>query len=188
MPLMISGITPDEPAPEKKKKPVRKRECIGKFSGEYAFLSNMFPAEFVFNNVKWHCSEHMYQAAKACTKEDILAIIAAKDGYEAKKIAKAINPRHDWEATKVAIMRIAVREKFRQNQDLFDKLAHTAGIDLVEGNNWHDNFWGDCTCVSCRVTGENMLGIILMELRDQIVEERVLLSRQRFIDEKSRSK
>jgi predicted NAD-dependent protein-ADP-ribosyltransferase YbiA (DUF1768 family) len=39
---------------------------------------------------------------------------------------------------------------------------------LVEGNTWHDPFWGDCHCGRCPADGENMLGGVLMELRDTL--------------------
>ena len=38
---------------------------------------------------------------------------------------------------------------------------------LIEGNHWHDNRWGDCTCERCSAKeGQNWLGKILMEIRD----------------------
>ena len=43
-----------------------------------------------------------------------------------------------------------------------------ATSELVEKNNWHDNFWGDCTCLRCYRIGENHLGKLWMELRDEI--------------------
>ena len=47
-------------------------------------------------------------------------------------------------------------------------LIATAGIDLVEKNNWHDNYWGDCSCLRCYKVGENHLGKIWMALREEI--------------------
>ena len=45
-------------------------------------------------------------------------------------------------------------------------------ILLIEGNTWHDNYWGDCSCNRCKSkSGENMLGILLMELRDKLNKE-----------------
>jgi predicted NAD-dependent protein-ADP-ribosyltransferase YbiA (DUF1768 family) len=54
-----------------------------------------------------------------------------------------------------------VGEKFNQNPELKEKLLATKDIELVEGNHWHDTYWGVCNGV-----GENHLGKILMAYRD----------------------
>ena len=42
----------------------------------------------------------------------------------------------------------------------------TGGAVLVEGNTWHDNYWGCCTCSRCAGRrGRNNLGRLLMKLR-----------------------
>ena len=88
---------------------------------------------------------------------------------EAKKEGKKINLRSDWETVKVDIMREIIRIKFSGNADLRIKLLKTGDAELIEGNNWHDNFWGDCSCERCKnITGENMFGNLLMEYRVSI--------------------
>ena len=44
-----------------------------------------------------------------------------------------------------------------------DKLLDTGDTELIEGNNWHDTFWG-----VCKGKGQNNLGKILMEVRKDI--------------------
>jgi hypothetical protein len=41
---------------------------------------------------------------------------------------------------------------------------------IIEQNTWHDNYWGDCTCLRCFRIGENYLGRIWMDLRDEYAE------------------
>lgn len=62
-----------------------------------------------------------------------------------------------------------LQEKFRDPQ-LADLLVATHPKDLIEGNDWHDNYWGDCYRGDehCTGPGENMLGVLLMELRDEL--------------------
>ena len=49
-----------------------------------------------------------------------------------------------------------------------EQLLFTEGFDLVEGNHWHDNIWGDCSCNKCNGTkGTNYLGKILMTVREE---------------------
>ena len=62
--------------------------------------------------------------------------------------------------------------KFNQNPKIKQKLLDTGDKILIEGNNWCDNFWGNCHCEKCRTkTGKNLLGISLMFLREKYRQE-----------------
>ena len=77
-------------------------------------------------------------------------------------------------------MREVVICKFMQNPDLMKKLLATGDAKLVEGNTWHDNYWGICRCGSrdkCG-TGSNMLGKILMQVRDTYRSNPELIERR----------
>ena len=56
----------------------------------------------------------------------------------------------------------AVHQKF-QNENLRKLLLATGDAELIEGNYWHDYYWGICNGV-----GQNWLGKILMEEREKI--------------------
>ena len=74
------------------------------------------------------------------------------------------NPiRKDWESVKDNIMREAVYAKFTQHDDLKKILLSTGDEVLIEHTE-NDNYWADGGDGS----GKNMLGIILMEVRDKI--------------------
>ena len=53
-----------------------------------------------------------------------------------------------------------VHAKFTQNKDIRIQLVNTFPQDLVEGNTWHDYFYG-----VCNGQGANWLGRILMAER-----------------------
>jgi predicted NAD-dependent protein-ADP-ribosyltransferase YbiA (DUF1768 family) len=60
-------------------------------------------------------------------------------------------------------------EKFTQNPELGKLLVETHPATLVEGNWWHDQFWGDCTCKKhADIPGANMLGKRLMRVRERL--------------------
>jgi predicted NAD-dependent protein-ADP-ribosyltransferase YbiA (DUF1768 family) len=65
---------------------------------------------------------------------------------------------------RVTVMKAVVRMKFLQNPELLKQLKETGDEELIEGNTWHDNFWGICYCGKCK-KGLNTLGKILMEVR-----------------------
>ena len=73
--------------------------------------------------------------------------------------------RPNWNDIRVNIMTEYVYEKFRQNDDLKELLLATGDEEIVEGNHWHDIFWGVCTCDRHIGDGANHLGEILMEVR-----------------------
>jgi predicted NAD-dependent protein-ADP-ribosyltransferase YbiA (DUF1768 family) len=52
---------------------------------------------------------------------------------------------------------------------LAERLLATEGEDLVEGNYWHDQIWGDCNChVHQSIPGQNLLGKLLMRVRSEL--------------------
>lgn len=68
--------------------------------------------------------------------------------------------RPDWEKVKIPIMREIKVLQYFQNPEQIWKLMATGERPLIEGNKWHDTFWG-----VCNGKGENHLGKIQMEIR-----------------------
>lgn len=75
--------------------------------------------------------------------------------------------RPHWDVDRVDIMETIIRCKFR-NPKLKQLLRETGDMELTEQNYWHDTFWGVCGCSKHERTGLNMLGKILMKIRDEI--------------------
>lgn len=146
---------------------------INRFENENEIYSNFYIRQIYLDNKWWKSTEHYYQAQKARNEEDEELIRNAKTPNEAKKLGRQIKCRKGWEKIKVDVMRKALRAKFTQHQDLKERLINTDDEILVEGNWWHDCYWGSCYCDHC-ISREkkNMLGILLMELRDQLRKER----------------
>ncbi len=71
-----------------------------------------------------------------------------------------------WSRTKFDRMRGVLRAKFTQHADLRELLLSTGDARLVEGatiDNEVNRLWGEVNGV-----GKNMLGVLLMELREQM--------------------
>lgn len=64
-------------------------------------------------------------------------------------------------------MEILVEIKF-VHHDLRKQLLATNDAILIEGNRWHDNVWGSCTCRKCGNKGRNLLGKMLIAERANI--------------------
>jgi predicted NAD-dependent protein-ADP-ribosyltransferase YbiA (DUF1768 family) len=136
------------------------------FRDELHFLSNMYPCN-IFNVYK--SSEHLYQASLAANTEAHNLIVATPDGYAAKRLAHKLPRRLDVDQVKVPFMAHALYLKFLYNPDIRAKLIWHKAV-IIEENEWHDNFWGMCTCNGCaNKVHQNKLGKLLTITRDYFI-------------------
>jgi ribA/ribD-fused uncharacterized protein len=147
-------------------------KMISDFKGYYNYLSNFYSVQVELDGVTYPSVEHAYQAAKTLDHQARQVIREAPTAGKAKRAGQQVQMRSDWEQVKVDVMRSLLRQKF-ENETLAGRLQATKGEMLVEGNWWHDNFWGDCSCSKCASKpGLNWLGRLLMEIRDDRREEK----------------
>jgi ribA/ribD-fused uncharacterized protein len=140
---------------------------IDSFRGEYEFLSNFYPVDVCFEGIVYRNAEAAFQAQK-CTDPELRSSFAELTGGQAKRKGRRVPLRPDWETVKVDIMRRVVYAKFTRNPSLAQALLATGDRMLIEGNTWHDVFWG----VDSRTgRGQNHLGRILTELRALLREQ-----------------
>jgi len=140
---------------------------ITSFHGPHWFLSDSYPASVMLDGKTYPTVAHAFQAAK--TTDPAMRWHFQRTSLtagDAKRLGRQITLRDDWEPIKVQIMMDLVWLKF-QEPSLAARLVETAGRQLVEGNHWNDTFWGVCNGV-----GSNWLGLILMTVRDTIIERR----------------
>jgi len=141
---------------------------INEFQGINRFLSNFYPSPGIIDDmgIRYSTVEHYYQAQKTLDKETRLEIATLEKPGDSKRYGNKIKLRDDWEDVKIEIMKEGLRQKFSIGH-LRVKLKLTGNHKLIEGNYWHDNFWGICSCQKCKnIKGKNWLGILLMEIRD----------------------
>jgi ribA/ribD-fused uncharacterized protein len=145
----------------------RRMEKITSFTGKYFFLSNFFPITVTYEGIQYPSSEHAYVAAKTLDIEVRKLIPEIPTAGKVKRFGREIQLRSDWESVKINEMRRILERKFsvyRSDMPMFAMLKATAPNELIEGNTWGDTFWGQCPVGS----GKNMLGKLLMEIRDDI--------------------
>jgi hypothetical protein len=135
---------------------------IDNFHGQYFWLSNFYPCEVRYDGVLYRSVEHAYQAAKTLDKRQRNAMRLANTAALAKRLGRSATMRSDWSDIKLSVMRDLVTQKF-SDPALGALLLATKGHDLAEGNWWGDTFWG-----TCKGTGHNHLGKILMDIRSAL--------------------
>ncbi len=142
---------------------------INSFSGQYDFLSNFYVSLIIISQKEWKTTEHIFQAAKIRNKEEREAIRKAPTPGKAKRLGHKAQLRDDWEDVKDGIMLKTLRLKFKLGSNLAERLLQTGDEYLIEGNNWHDNYFGDCHCEECsHIEGKNILGQLLMQVRYEL--------------------
>ena len=142
---------------------------INEFKGKYYFLSNFSESLVSYDGLTYYNVEAAFQAAKTLDKNERIKFAREKNPSVVKKMGRKILLRPDWEEVKADIMYELVFTKFNSNPDLKKQLLETGTEELIEGNYWHDNIWGHCTCEKCKnKEHQNRLGKILMKVRSEL--------------------
>jgi ribA/ribD-fused uncharacterized protein len=138
---------------------------IDSFKGEYHFLSNFYISDVPYNGITFKSAEHAFQAAKTLDFEERQWVADASTPGKAKYRGRQVTLRRDWESVKLTEMFAIVQLKFMDTL-LMRALLDTGSTYLIEGNYWHDQYWGDCSCPEHKgIKGSNYLGKILMYTR-----------------------
>ncbi len=135
-------------------------------SGEYGYLSNLWPSPITFEGREFRCSEYAYQFGKPNKPGIAEWLIAAPTPSLCAQAAHALfgwQIRSDWAVVKVDRMRFVLLAKFEQNIELGVRLLATGDAELIEESTM-DAYWG----IGKKGTGKNMLGKLLMEIRAEL--------------------
>jgi len=145
-------------------------------------FSSFYDTTFKLDDVEYKSAEHALQAIKAKTfgdEENFKKIVKAKSAQSAKSFGKKVDKFDDkiWDEKKEDVMRQILRAKFSQNPDARKKLLDTADKTIANADP-RDNYWGIGTSATTTIAknpskwkGENKLGKLLMELREELRAE-----------------
>jgi len=143
---------------------------IDRFAGSNKILSNFYSCIITYNGLSFLNSEAAYQAQKTLDTKERKKFCGMKP-TDAMNYGRSVKLRDDWFDTREQIMYEVNLAKYQQNSKALRFLLDTEGIVLEEGNYWHDNFYGNCTCDRCKnIKGQNVLGKILMRIRNELQE------------------
>jgi ribA/ribD-fused uncharacterized protein len=135
----------------------------------FGAFSNLYRRPFSFEDREYPTAEHAYQAGKPSKKAVREWILSAPSPSLVAMAAHGLYSWDivpDWSRIKFERMRAVLRAKFTQHPDLRDLLLSTGDMRLVEAgrtNNAVNRTWGEVNG-----KGQNMLGILLMELRTDL--------------------
>lgn len=144
-------------------------EKITDFSNQYSFLNNDHICLVHYDGLLYASVTHAFQAARTLsesTREQISKIHDIETMYE---LVENIEDPPEWNKNRVRIMEILIRDKFRRNHILRQRLSETGTAQLQ--NSYQESspsnlFWG-----TINDRGDNTIGKILMKVRSDIQKE-----------------
>lgn len=138
----------------------------------YGAFSNLYRRTIEFEGEEFATSEHAYQAGKARKPEVRDWVLSAPSPALVAMAAHGLyywDIAPGWSRMKFDRMRGVLRAKFTQHDDLKELLLATGDARLVESatvDNEVNRLWGEVNG-----EGRNMLGTLLMELREELRNE-----------------
>lgn len=149
-----------------------RQECVvfRKTKEQFGGLSNMaagYPLRI--NGIRILTSEALYQACRFPHLPEVQRLIISQSSpMTAKMKSKPYrkDSRPDWDVVRVKIMRWCLRVKLAQNWDKFSALLLSTGERPIIEDSRKDVFWGAKSVDEETLAGMNVLGRLLMELRE----------------------
>lgn len=143
-------------------------------ANEFGGLSNMtseFPV--LVAGLRAWSSEALYQACRFPHRPDVQSMIL--DEHSPMTVKMKSKPyrddsRADWHSVRVAVMRWCLRAKLASNWNTFGVLLLSTGDRAIVEESTKDTFWGARPTPDDELVGENVLGRLLMELREELRE------------------
>ena len=153
--------------------------CFHNPEEENGYLSNWYLSEFTVDGIKFSSMEQYMMYEKALLFQDQEAaekILQTDNVADIKALGRSVQHFDDkiWIKIREEIVYKGVREKFRQNPELAEKLERT-GEEIIAECAVKDRIWGiglsmkDENRLSInKWRGQNLLGRILMRVREDI--------------------
>lgn len=148
----------------------KEQDEIGFFTsrGPFGFLSNFYSSRLVIDGLEYPTVEHYYQSQKGRFSTIKWWIRNAPSPFLAMRAGRSLRPGREfvdnWEDKRVQIMLKGLREKFRIPA-LRARLLETGDLPIHEESPT-DRFWG-----SWGGKGEDMLGKLLMQVREELISD-----------------
>ena len=146
-------------------------ECvkIHKIDEEWGVFSNFSHTTIVVDGVSFKCSETLFQLMKFKDEDAVKEVYRSNNKRMAKHWEKT-HRREDWGKMVVDAMKYCLMRKFEQSEDFRNELERSRGKFIVEDqtsfkNKKEPDAWG-VKLKDDHYVGPNLLGRLLMELRD----------------------
>ena len=158
--------------------PIAQSVFFNKKTDNHWILSNMSFCPLEIEGIPFKSSEHLFQTLKFATSVSITAVYQSKSPKMTAKHWQSIDGhrRSDWEQIVLDVMKFCLQQKYEQSLEFREELERTKGYNIVElqvkktdKELSRANAWGVKT-KGQNYVGPNLMGRLLMELRDGKME------------------
>lgn len=154
--------------------PADKTAAFCKVADKWGILGNFAPTPFMVDGILFDCTEKLFQVMKFTDKESRSIIFAQKGQpikMKAKHQEKVGEVREDWGRIFIDAMKFCLMQKYQQSEAFRKELERSKGLFIVEQQ---ANPRRPAGAYSAKLsedgktwTGPNIMGRLLMELRDK---------------------
>ena len=151
--------------------PANQCAIIHKTTEEWGILHNMATSPITIDGITFKCSETLFQIMKF-TNPDIVVDVFKRNNKKWAMHWEKSHRRDDWPQMIVDALKFCLQKKYEQCEEFRNELERSKGLFIVEdetkrnerkkkdADSWGVNLVGD------NYVGPNLLGRLLMELRD----------------------
>ena len=149
--------------------PANESIAIRKVKESWGILGNFAPTPIFIEHVTFKTSELLFQLMKFRDEEAVLALFHSNNPKMAAKHFEKTHRREDWGRMIVDAMKYCLTQKYEQSEEFRLTLQSSVGKFIVEDQTSFPkktpDTWGT-KLVKDEYVGPNLLGRLLMELRD----------------------
>ena len=149
--------------------PVSESIAVRKVKEPWGILGNFAPTPIIINKVSFKSSEQLFQLMKFKDEEPVKAVYAAVNPKMTAKHWEKTHRREDWGRIIVDAMKFCLVQKYEQSEEFRKELERSKGKFIVEDQTSFPKKTPDTWGVKQQgnnFVGPNLLGRLLMELRD----------------------
>ena len=146
-------------------------ECVAirKVKEPWGIFGNFAPTPIVINNVTFKTSELLFQLMKFKDEEPVKSVFSANNPKMTTKHWEKTHRREDWGKMIIDAMKYCLTMKYEQCEEFRQELNRSKGKYIVEDQSGFRKKEPDAWGVKLQdenYVGPNLLGRLLMELRD----------------------
>ncbi|MFZ2484418.1 MAG: NADAR family protein [Minisyncoccia bacterium] len=140
------------------------------YEREFYVFSNFSSFMLEWKGKLYPTSEHAYHSEKFEDEVIKEAIRNCRSAHDAFKLAKENSTKYknNWDEIKLGVMNEIIRAKVAQHPYVRKKLIESGERQIIE-DSWKDDFWG----WGAGKNGENHLGKIWMEVRQEVINSEI---------------
>lgn len=150
-----------------------------RFESDFSYLSSNYSSPFLIDGIQFSSATQAFYYHKAimCGRDDTKAkILECEDPNAVEKLGLKVDSSDEWSKKKLRVLKGVLLYKFRQNEEIREKLCNTGDAPILNCDT--DLYWGTGWKMDSKdwdksqdYPGRNALGIVLTDVRTRLSSE-----------------